>query len=278
MPQLPILPLGNTTSDEALEWVKSHLSTCENCHGSCNDASPGAQTSFLPTRLIDIAAFGASGAGDVVLRDTSDIIDASSVRYIALSYCWGGLVPESQTTHQTLQEGKTRIPCDTLPRTFQDAADFASRLGIRYLWIDSICIIQGDQGDWLRESARMYHVYGNAYLTLAASHAYDANGGLYSRGPPSRRILIGTEFEVWARPAYRHVLKTPNYLWSSTRSAASRSQREPGLTRIGLFLQGLSTSPTPNWLGNATRPLTASVAGFENVLTTRSKLPSSASS
>lgn len=208
-PTLTRFPCGNTALDEALEWAKSRLSACEQGHQRCY---PGAAP-FLPTRFIDLAAFGAldneGGQGDVVLREAAAIADASSARYVALSHCWGGLVPACQTTRATLRDRQTRIPWQTMPRTFQDAASFARRLGIRYLWIDSVCIIQADEDDWLRESARMYGVYGHAYLTLAAAHAPNGNGGLYARSPDATHILTvslaGTEFDVWARPRFRHL-------------------------------------------------------------------------
>lgn len=208
-PTLSRFPCGDTASDEALEWTRSRLSVCEERHRNCD----ARFDPFLPTRLIDLAAFGAldhdSGRGDVVLRDAADIADASSVRYVALSHCWGGLIPECQTTRGTLLDRYTRIPWQTMPRTFQDAAHFARRLGIRYLWIDSVCIIQRDEDDWLRESSKMYGVYGHAYLTLAAAHAPNGNGGLYAQSPDATHVLTvplaGSEFDVWARPRFRHL-------------------------------------------------------------------------
>jgi hypothetical protein len=45
------------------------------------------------------------------------------------------------------------------PITFRDAFDLSNRLGISYLWIDSLCIIQDDDEDWQRESSSMGLVY-----------------------------------------------------------------------------------------------------------------------
>ncbi|GAB1320913.1 Heterokaryon incompatibility domain-containing protein [Madurella fahalii] len=208
-PTLSRFPCGSTASEDALEWTRSRLSACEERHRRCDAGSDP----FLPTRLIDLAAFVPlghdSGPVDVVLRNTADVTDASSARYVALSHCWGGLIPDCQTTRDTLVDRQTRIPWQTMPRTFQDAAHFARRLGIRYLWIDSVCIIQRDVDDWLRESSKMYGVYGHAYLTLAAAHAQNGNGGLYALSPDATHILTvplaETEFDVWARPRFRHL-------------------------------------------------------------------------
>ena len=56
----------------------------------------------------------------------------------------------------TLQTG---IPAGGLPKTFRDAINITSCLRIRYLWIDSLCIVQDDKADWEREAARMAEVY-----------------------------------------------------------------------------------------------------------------------
>ncbi|KAM7187760.1 Heterokaryon incompatibility protein (HET) domain containing protein [Naviculisporaceae sp. PSN 640] len=56
-----------------------------------------------------------------------------------------------------------------IPKTFSDAMTVAHRLRIPYIWIDSLCIIQDDPGDWAVESSRMADVYSNAYLTISAA-------------------------------------------------------------------------------------------------------------
>lgn len=55
----------------------------------------------------------------------------------------------------TLEANYKDISWGSLPATFQDAVDFTRRLGLQYIWIDSICIIQGDEADWARESSLM---------------------------------------------------------------------------------------------------------------------------
>ncbi|KAF5962278.1 hypothetical protein FBULB1_14341 [Fusarium bulbicola] len=70
-----------------------------------------------------------------------------------------------------------------LPKTFRDAVSLCRYLGIPYLWIDSLCIIQGDAEDWARESSRMLDVYSNAYLVIATNHANDSAGGCFHIRP-----------------------------------------------------------------------------------------------
>lgn len=70
---------------------------------------------------------------------------------------------------------------DDLPRTFREAVEAAKRLGIRYLWVDSLCIIQGEteHQDWYREASLMDKVYFNSYCNLSAADASDSTEGLF---------------------------------------------------------------------------------------------------
>ncbi|KAH0498520.1 hypothetical protein TgHK011_005772 [Trichoderma gracile] len=88
------------------------------------------------------------------------------------------------TTRHNLQARRDGILLETLPMTFQDAIDMTRRLGVRYLWIDALCIIQEDEEDWLKEAPQMATIYENAYLTLAATASTDSHGGLYRILPP----------------------------------------------------------------------------------------------
>lgn len=73
---------------------------------------------------------------------------------------------------------------NSLPKSFQDAVTVTRKLHIRYLWIDSLCIIQDDNEDWERESSRMASIYQNAHVTIAATAAENSQEGfLYPRIP-----------------------------------------------------------------------------------------------
>ena len=90
--------------------------------------------------------------------------------YAALSHCWGGNVALT-TTSETIDERKNGIQWDSLPQTFQDAITVSQNLGIKYLWIDSLCILQDSKEDWEHEAARMAEVYHNAMLTIIGTSA-----------------------------------------------------------------------------------------------------------
>lgn len=62
---------------------------------------------------------------------------------------------------------------------FSEAGHLALQLGINYIWIDSLCIIQDDGDDWGRESVKMADYYQQAWLTIAATTT-NSTGGLFS--------------------------------------------------------------------------------------------------
>ncbi|PQE26592.1 hypothetical protein CJF30_00001352 [Rutstroemia sp. NJR-2017a BBW] len=80
------------------------------------------------------------------------------------------------TTTDNLKARMSGTRLSHFPQTFQDAISITQRLGIRYLWIDSLCIIQDSLSDWEAESARMGDVYTNSFLTIAATHSTNSHG------------------------------------------------------------------------------------------------------
>ena len=98
--------------------------------------------------------------------------------YVALSYCWGPLQYTSmRTTTSTIDSWTTATPWGRLPRTIQDAALVIYQLGIRFIWVDALCIVQDDQKDKRREIFQMPRIYGQATLTIDAARAKDAQPG-----------------------------------------------------------------------------------------------------
>lgn len=101
--------------------------------------------------------------------------------YMTLSHCWGDPKHKPLTlTLDTLAPFKKGIPWNTLPKTFADAIVFTRNMGIRYIWIDSLCIIQDCTDDWESQSGVMCEVYSGSYLNLAATGAADSRGGLFA--------------------------------------------------------------------------------------------------
>ncbi|KAF4983720.1 hypothetical protein FZEAL_936 [Fusarium zealandicum] len=94
--------------------------------------------------------------------------------YAALSHCWGPLEKRpARTTDENLSRMRSSISWSELSAVFKDAIWLCKQLGINYLWIDSLCIIQGNSADWQIESAKMAEYYSGAHLTIAVESAPD---------------------------------------------------------------------------------------------------------
>lgn len=146
--------------------ARSWIETCRREHKACNDRR---DPDSLPTRLIDIGVGSPEERISPHLIDTKDHLSEGVHGYVALSHCWGTtsgtLVPK--TLKANLIQRTDSIKWDEMTKTFQDALMITRGLGLRYVWIDSLCIIQDVEEDFLIECAKMGSVYDNAYCTLA---------------------------------------------------------------------------------------------------------------
>jgi hypothetical protein len=83
-----------------------------------------------------------------------------------------------------------------LSTTFRHAVEVTRRLGLSYIWIDSLCIIQDSKADWAAESVRMQAVYSSAIVDIAATASSDGHGGLF-RDRDARAALLPCQVEMW---------------------------------------------------------------------------------
>jgi len=164
--------------------LKRWLENCLQEHSAvCDVTTSGTRINELsepklPTRVIDVGP--PDGSMEPYLKQSK----GSSGFYCALSHCWGN--PELRplkTTKDSFSDHLKKIPWDHLPKTFQDAIIITRSIGIRWLWIDALCIVQDDSDDWLREAATMGSIYEMARLTIAASHAKDGTEGCFLPRP-----------------------------------------------------------------------------------------------
>ncbi|KAG4436317.1 hypothetical protein IFR05_008211 [Cadophora sp. M221] len=130
----------------------------------------------MPTRLIDVGPPDGS-------RSPRLCTPYARSRYLTLSHCWGPYQIATTTTGN-FDDRCRGIPMESLSKTFQDAILVTRQFGMRYIWIDSLCIIQNSAEDWARESAKMCAVYKNALFTIAASRASSGNDGLFTSENP----------------------------------------------------------------------------------------------
>jgi geranylgeranyl pyrophosphate synthase len=118
---------------------------------------------FFPTRFLDIQN------NTVKLANSCDL-KTSDGGYTALSYCWVETMPKTgKTTRKTLEARLAGIEFKRLPRTLREAIYVTRCLGIPFIWIDALCIIQGDEADWGKECSMMAQVYSHPVVTIVAA-------------------------------------------------------------------------------------------------------------
>jgi hypothetical protein len=76
-----------------------------------------------------------------------------------------GEEPSMKLTNDTMHELKNGIPLTNFDATIQDAVLVTRALGISYIWIDALCILQ-DTNEWSEEASKMNEIYGESTVTL----------------------------------------------------------------------------------------------------------------
>ena len=120
-----------------------------------------------------------------------------SGRYAALSYCWGPVKHTTTLRRHNLEDFQKGMDLSSLCRTHQEAIAVARELDMEYIWIDALCIIQGDKEDWAAEAVKMAEVYGNAYVTIIAGSSSDSRNGFLD--PPSMGKSLSSHLLAYSR-------------------------------------------------------------------------------
>ncbi|CAN8106461.1 unnamed protein product [Discula destructiva] len=172
----------HSSSEACFAAAASWLQQCRDNHPTCQ--IPGKIP--LPTRVLDV---GQHGVREPFLVETHG---DSGKPYVALSYCWGWWEqhPPMKTVKQDVsgfglkanyEEFRQAIKFSEMPKTIQDAVTITRRLGLQYLWVDALCIVQHDLAEWLAESGKMCEVYSNASLTISATQAPGSSVGIFGK-------------------------------------------------------------------------------------------------
>ena len=169
------------------DWVQKCASSHQRCRGggrglSATAGSAHTSTFQVPTRLIDVRH--PHLPGDRVLLVETSAPTFTKERYVTLSHCWGDpealdkfkLMPENKQERMSVARGGMALP--GLPANFVDAIKVARRLGVRYIWIDALCIVQ-DGVDFKAEGPKMHSVYRNSFCNIAAAKSGRCTGGLF---------------------------------------------------------------------------------------------------
>ncbi|KIJ36775.1 hypothetical protein M422DRAFT_260866 [Sphaerobolus stellatus SS14] len=185
--------------------VRNWISMCESWHGEhCNTFKFPEHEFTSPVE--EIPSFRVVDAiNNCLVRPPRDC------KYVTLSYVWGTtifLTALKSNIEELEQPGALLSPQfqEKIPDTIHDAIHVVRELGLQYLWVDSLCIVQDDEGKGKTESiAKMDLVYGCAFLTIIAASGEAATTGLPGVRPYTRGFTQAIE-EI--RPGFRLAYKT----------------------------------------------------------------------
>ncbi|KAF2970764.1 hypothetical protein GQX73_g2803 [Xylaria multiplex] len=202
--ELNYQPVERTDSERSMENLKDWIRICDESHTCCSSEDP-----VLPSRVVEVT------------DDRVRVIETQGRRdrYMTLSHRWGA--NETFTlTESNMDVMTNHIPWDTIPKTYQESIEVTRLLGLNYIWIDSLCIIQDDGQDWKREAGRMKSVYGNSYLNIAATEALDSYGGLFMSGSlttkyPAQKVPRDTTIQIRPQPDRTHAGFGSNYYYTA---------------------------------------------------------------
>lgn len=201
--------MDSTTS---WELASSWLQSCKKSHECMPSLSSDPE---LPTRLIRIVGSTSSSIDESDLHArliicAEEIAERRSInKYCTLSHCWG-MIEMVKLDRHTLIPFQKDIPLGILSKTFRHAIYAAKKLGFDFIWIDSLCIIQGDKDDWAREAGRMSSVYRYSSLNLAATAAPDGNTGMLCKRDPT--VVKACHIKVPSRHKHRLTIASTS-LW-----------------------------------------------------------------
>ncbi|KAI1327164.1 heterokaryon incompatibility protein-domain-containing protein [Xylariaceae sp. FL0255] len=159
--------LEHSGSSSVVSQIKQWMNTCAESHDRCQKAQLP-----LPSRVIDVGHTG---------DDTPRLYVSKRGEvepYTALSYCWGKGQSDVLTEGE-LGKYQVAIPDSALPTTVLDAIRLTREIGLRYIWVDALCIIQDSKEDWKKEAAMMRRVYQGATLTIAGLESHSKIMGLF---------------------------------------------------------------------------------------------------
>jgi hypothetical protein len=175
----------------------------------------------MPTRVLDVGT-----ASNPRLRLQVNDKSSPISPYVTLSHCWGKIQIKRLTKINISQLAEC-IDVNELTKTFQEAIIIARRLGVKFLWIDSLCIIQDSIKDWDKESSAMGDVYKNALCNIAATAAPNGHTGCFLERNPllARTCRLRIEGLPGLAPKSQVYDLTRVDFWKQAISAAPLIQR-----------------------------------------------------
>lgn len=158
---------SSPVSEQTWELIRNQLAECVTNHDKCRAASETPRSQAKRYLQLDAQT------------STLKLVDSSAVQitdYAALSYCWGKCAGDDLllATASTIERLRRGIAMSDLPPALKDAVEVCFRLGLKFLWIDSLCILQDSADDWRDQAAKMADLYEGALVTIIAASGSSA--------------------------------------------------------------------------------------------------------
>ncbi|KAK0126295.1 hypothetical protein ONS95_007906 [Cadophora gregata] len=168
-------PESSRQGFDPMNIARRWLTNCSTNHKSCSRSS----RDFFPSRILNVG----TDSNFIHLQSSNDFPSP----YVALSHCWGaGNI--LKTTSKTLRAMTQGIEISSLSNAFSDAVRITRALGLKYLWIDALCILQDRIDDWVSESSQMHMIYSHSSLTICL--ASDGNSGYGGKQPLAEKQKV----------------------------------------------------------------------------------------
>lgn len=192
---------ASTVTVETVRQILRWMEQCTKEHKTCQQYRQLANSGVdLPLRLVDVDPHGeylnhelqktdinllsCEQAPNICIMHSQDAASTSpdGVQYFTLSHRWSD-PPPIELTWENMNQFSKQIPTSSLSTCFKDAIHITRCLGIRYIWIDSICINQADPAEKASEISRMQDIYRRSQLNLSATSG--ESGLIFPRNPKS---------------------------------------------------------------------------------------------
>lgn len=166
---------------------------------------------FLPTRLINVGQNEDDVPRLVIVENMLNSCMIDDVKYATLSYCWGSkedALKQTKTTKDTILTHCQGIPLGSLSPVIRDTIKVYRAFDIMYLWVDALCIIQGDNVDWNRESQMMGQIYHSCYVTICPLSSRSCLEGYLGPRPQGLEVEFQSSRheDIWG--TYRLILSS----------------------------------------------------------------------
>jgi hypothetical protein len=203
-----------------LSFLQESYRRCKESHGhACEKGHHEFDDTRIQLHLRKLSPLTQPGSFRLVDVVNYQVVEApEGCEWVAVSYCWG---PKPflnlNTANQSLLMSPQGLKLHEIPRTIQESISLVSALGEKYLWVDSLCILQDDESDKFKNILQMDKIFGFASLTIVAGDGSDVQSGLIGYTPGSRNvtqhheIVHGLRF-IAMRPALSALI--PTISWS----------------------------------------------------------------